>query len=107
MSQQSEFFKDPDALLDYYFDWAALTNGTGDSDWLAAGETITAFDLTADAGITIVDAPAPPALTNDNTAVAFWLSGGTGGRIYVVTCQVTTSAGRVDERSMSIRVIER
>ena len=32
--------KDPDAKLDYPFDWRAKTNGHGDSDWLAPNETI-------------------------------------------------------------------
>ena len=98
--------KDPDARLDYYFDWKALTNGTGESDWLAGGETITAFTVTADAGITVDDDPAP-ALINGATAVKVWLSGGTAGRVYAVTNHIETSAGRTDDRTLMIRVQER
>ena len=36
----SAFTKDPQAVLDYKFDWAALTNGSCASDWLDDGETI-------------------------------------------------------------------
>ena len=103
---QRTFPKDPDARLDYYFDWAALANGTGDSNWLAGGETITAFEVTADAGLTS-DVPAAPALVNGDTAVRVWLSGGTAGSRYQVACQVTTSAGRVDERTLVVDVYER
>lgn len=105
-TQRRTFPKDPDARLDYYFDWQALSNGTGDSDWLAGGETITAFEVTADAGITVDDDPAP-ALVNGDTAVRVWLSGGTASSRYQVACKVTTSAGRVDERTLTVDVYER
>ena len=36
-----------------------------------------------------------------------WISGGTAGKVYRVTCQITTDSGRIDERSITIRVIER
>jgi len=36
----SVYVKDPSAVLDYKFDWKALTNGSGDSDWLGTTETI-------------------------------------------------------------------
>ena len=39
------FVKDPDAVLDYKFDWAALTNGSGSSDWLQAGETLSSHTI--------------------------------------------------------------
>ena len=106
MTTQSSFLHDPDARLDYYFDWKALTNGTGDSDWLAAGETITAFEVTAGAGIA-TDQPVAPALVNGDTAVRVWLSGGTSGGYYQVACKVTTSAGRIDERTLVVKMQER
>lgn len=106
MTTQRTFLHDPDARLDYYFDWKALVNGTGDSDWLAAGETITAFEVTADAGLT-TDQPVAPALVNGDTAVRVWLSGGTTGSYYQVACKVTTSAGRIDERTLVVKVQER
>lgn len=106
MTNRYAFPKDPDATLDFYFDWKALANGTGTTDWLASGETITAFEVTADAGITVVDDPAP-ALVNGNTAVRVWLSGGTARTRYEVACKITTSAGRVDERTLMVDVYER
>jgi len=84
--------KDPSAVLDYAFDW------TG---WLAAGETITDHTITADTGITVDSS------TESDGKVTVWLSGGTAGINYKVACLVETSAGRTDERTLWIRVVDR
>jgi len=84
--------KDPSAVLDYAFDW------TG---WLAAGETITDHTITADTGITVDSS------TESDGKVTVWLSGGTAGINYKVACLVETSAGRTDERTLWIKVVER
>ena len=99
------FTKDPDAVLDWYFDWAALSNGTGESDWLAGGESITeaAVTVAPTGGLTAGE----PAVVNGGTAVQVWLSGGVAGVDYRVTCQVATSAGRTDERSATVKVRQR
>lgn len=97
--------KDPDAVLDYVFDWAALTNGTGSSDWLAAGETIDSYTVTVAADDDIViDSDSA---TDGDTSVTVWLSGGTVGNVQRVTCHVVTSAGREDDRSILIPIQER
>lgn len=97
------YTKDPDAVLDYKFDWAAETNGTGTSDWLAAGETITSHTVTVEAGLTKDSDSA----TDTDTSVTVWLSGGTAGTDYDVACEITTSADRTDERTITIRVRDR
>ena len=84
--------KDPSAVLDYAFDW------TG---WLAAGETIVGHTITADTGITVDSS------TELDGKVTVWLSGGTAGKNYKVACKITTSAGRTDERTLWIRVVDR
>ena len=84
--------KDPSAVLDYAFDW------TG---WLAAGETIVGHTITADTGITVDSS------TELDGKVTVWLSGGTAGINYKVACLITTTAGRTDERTLWIRVVER
>jgi hypothetical protein len=91
--------KDPAAVLDYKFDWKALTNGSGVSDWLASGETISTKTITADAGITVDSS----SITDTNTTVTVWLSGGTTLNDYLVTCRITTSSGRTDERTLLIQ----
>ena len=94
------FRKDPSAVLDYKFDWKALTNGTGIKDWLAIGETIVSYTITATTGITVDSSY----LTDANTSVTVWLSGGTEPMDYSVTCHIVTSAGpREDDRSITIR----
>lgn len=106
---QSEWIKDPAAVLDYKYDWAPLTNGRAGatSDWLAAGETIlshviaitpvTASPLTKDSS----------SETNANTSVTVWLSGGLAGTEYKVACRIVTSLARTDERTMKIKCEER
>jgi len=84
--------KDPSAVLDYVFDW---------TEWLATGETITDHTITADTGIT-VDSSA-----ESDGKVTVWLSGGTAGINYKVACLITTTAGRTDERTIWIKVVER
>ena len=99
----SIFLKDPNAVLDYKFDWKAETNGNGDSDWLASGETISSKTVTVPDGIT----KDSDALTDTNTSVTIWLSGGTAGVDYEVACKIATSASRTDERTIKIQVRER
>ena len=84
--------KDPSAVLDYVFDW---------TEWLATGETITDHTIKADTGITVDSS------TEDDGKVTVWLSGGTAGINYKVACLITTTAGRTDERTLWIRVVDR
>ena len=84
--------KDPSAVLDYMFDW---------TEWLATGETIADHTITADTGITVDSS------TESDGKVTVWLSGGTAGINYKVACLITTSAGRTDERTIWIKVVDR
>ena len=95
--------KDPNAKLDYKFDWAALTNGTGSSDWLASGETIASKTVTVTTGIT----KDSDSLDDSDTSVLVWLSGGTAGSDYEVTCHITTSDSRQDDRTLTVKVRQR
>lgn len=88
-----QWIKDPQAKLDYGFDWSA---------WLQDGETIISQEVTvAEEGITISD------VSSADGAVTFWLSGGVHGQWYHINCHIVTSAGREDDRTKSIQVIER
>jgi len=86
------FYKDPDAVLDYVFDW---------SDWLETGETISSHTVTALTGIT-KDSDA-----ESSGLVTVWLSAGTAGKEYTVACEIVTSSLRTDERTIRIMVKER
>jgi len=91
MSVQT-YLKDPDAKLDFGFNW---------SDWLATGETISTSEWDVETGIT----EDSDSKTTIKTSV--WLSGGTAGTTYEITNKVVTSQSRTDERTLSIRVVER
>ena len=88
----STFLKDPDAVLDYAFDWSA---------WLDADETIASHTVTVDDGLT------KDSSSEDGGVVTVWLSGGTARTFPRVACRITTSADRTDERTIVIRVRER
>lgn len=83
--------KDPDAVLDYLFDWSA---------WLG-DDTIDSHDITAAGGITIDSS------TDTDTTVTVWVSGGTADSRATATCRITTTGGRIDDRTMVLSVVER
>jgi len=95
--------KDPDAVLDFKFDFKTETNGRGFADWLESGETITSATITVESGLT----KDSKSITDTGTTVSVWLSGGTAGVEYTVACKIVTSAGRTDERTGTISVEER
>ena len=85
------FTHDPDAVLDYKWDWSAMY----------PDDTITSHTVTAAAGITVDSSEAI------GMAVTAWLSGGSVGQSYTVTCHIATAAGREDDRTIGIIVQER
>ena len=82
------FTKDPDATLDYRVEW---------SSWLDT-DTIATSTWTVESGITTVSD------SNTTTVATIWLSGGTAGEEYEVANLITTAAGRIDERTLTIKV---
>ena len=86
--------KDPDATLDYSFDW---------TDWLD-GETIAEYEVTVDGVTKVSDVRA-------GAIVTAWISGGVAspGTFASVTCSVTTDSSpqRTDERTIYLKIVER
>jgi hypothetical protein len=93
------FRKDPDAVLDYGFNWNDPSAPGG--PWLATGETISTSAWTIPDGLTKGNE------AHDDSITVVWLSGGTAGQSYTVTNRITSSAGRTDDRSFEIAVEER
>lgn len=92
----ASYDKDPAAILDYSIDW---------STWLPTGDTIdTATWTSSDAALVIEASPAPSVASGIATV---WISGGVAGVRYRLTCQVETTAGRVDERTVTIACADR
>lgn len=89
--------KDYNAKLDYTFDWSLWL--TGISDTIVSELTSIAGDGVATIG--------SPVTTNTSTSVTVWVTGGTVGQQYLVTCKITTTGGRIDERTIAINVRDR
>jgi hypothetical protein len=88
------FVKDPEATLDYTFDW---------SPWLG-NDTITSSSWAINkSGLTIV----PASESFDDTTTTLFLTGGAEGEDYKVTNTITTNASRTDERTVEINVRHR
>jgi hypothetical protein len=90
----SIYIKDPNAILDYPYDW---------SPYLGV-DTISTSAWTVPAGITSVS----QSFTTTTTTI--WLSGGSTaapGPYYDLTNRITTAGGRTDERTFRIKVRER
>lgn len=86
------FDHDPDAVLDYTFDWSA---------YLQEGETIASHDVSVASGTITIDSTAA-----DDSTVTVWVSGAEG-RDVSLTCRVTTNQGRTDDRTLTLVVKER
>jgi hypothetical protein len=89
--------KDPNAVLDYSVDW---------TDWLATTspvDTITTHNilLPVGSGLTTVTSSVTGGV------VTFWVSGGTVGTTEKVTVRITTAGGRVDDRTVYLKIKDR
>lgn len=85
--------KDPDATLDYPFDW---------SKWLAVvGDTIASVTWLLDASLTKVSSSFTAV-----TATVF-ISGGVIGTLCPVTCRIVTAGGRTEDRTIMLRIVAR
>jgi hypothetical protein len=89
--------KDPDAVLDYSIDWGG--------EYLAEGELLAASSWSV-----LPDEPDGLAVVGsgfDSSASTVKAGGGVAGRLYRLVNLITTGAGRIDERSIVIRVEKR
>jgi hypothetical protein len=92
--------KDVEARLTYTFDW---------TDWLPTGDTISAVAYTLQTRANDPD----PLIKHSEGRVAgnlktyIELGGGNVGKVYSITCQVTTVDGLIDRRSFRVKVENR
>ena len=88
------FIKDPNAQLDYKFDW---------SNWLETSEVISSYTLVVQTG------SVEETSSNNDDSVTVWLSGGVAGNLYTVLCRVETDSYpvRIDDRTITIYCMER
>lgn len=88
--------KDPDAVLDYSVDWGAEYLG---EDQLA--ESQWSVSPVESAGVTVIGSDF------DSAVATVKAGGGVSGRIYRLENKVVMASGRVDERSITLRVEQR
>lgn len=83
------FNKDPNAVLDFYLDY---------TDWLEGADTLASTAWTIPGGIT------KDSDTVTASLVGIWLSAGVDATTYDLLCRVTTTAGRIDDRTVRVIV---
>lgn len=82
------FVKDPDSKLDYTVNWAA---------WLGT-DTIASSAWVVPTGLTQVS------VSSTTTTATIVISGGTAGQTYMITNRITTTQGRIDDRTAIIYI---
>jgi hypothetical protein len=93
----SFLMKDPAAVLDYSIDWG--------SEYLAEGELLAASEWSANP-----DEPGGVAIVGsdfETTTSSVTVTGGIAGRMYRLANLIATDSGRIDERSIVLRVENR
>lgn len=88
----ASYIKDPNALLDYKLNWSL---------WLDGQDTISNSNWIVPTGLTL------EANVFDNTTATAWLSGGELNKTYKVVNRINTQAGRVEDRTITIRIRDR
>ncbi len=101
MKVLSKKVKRDGSTLDYQINW---------EEWLAPSESIASatWSMTGPDAALVVEVAAPYAPSFDSTFATVWLSGGTIGARYIVTCTITTTSTppRIDERSIMVTISE-
>jgi hypothetical protein len=87
------FVQDPEARLDYTWNWAPWL--TGNDDTISSATVFVPDGLTAD-GEPLVD----------EAVVTQMVSGGALGSSYKMTCRITTDGGRINERSIYLIILD-
>lgn len=85
--------KDPNAVLDYTFDWGPYLT--------ALSDTITSVTWIPSSGITTSGA------TRTATTATVFVSGGTVDVDETLTCRIVTAGGRTDDRTITLKIVER
>lgn len=90
--------KDTEAQLIYTFDW---------SQWLPQGDSIATSLYTVQARANDPDPLEIETQGTQGTKTFVELSNGQEGKVYTVTCKVTTANGLIDRRNFRVKVLAR
>ena len=89
----SVFKKDPDAILDYSFDWTLYLTPLSD--------TIASVTFIGDVGLVLTNP------SHTTTTATTFVSGGVVGSNMNLTCRIVTTGGRTDDRSITLKILNR
>jgi hypothetical protein len=89
----ASFKKDPNATLVYTFDWGPYLTPLLD--------TIASATWVVSSALTVVSQS-----NTDTTATAF-VSGGVLDTSEILTCRIVTAGGRTDDRSVTLKILNR
>ncbi|MBK7424705.1 MAG: hypothetical protein IPJ48_17385 [Propionivibrio sp.] len=89
----TSYKKDPNAILDYTFDWGPYLT--------AISDTISSVTWVVSSGIT-TSSP-----TNTTTTATVFVTGGVLDTTETLTCRITTAGGRTDDRTISLKIVNR
>lgn len=89
----SSYVQDPDDKLDYQIDWTTF---------LTDGETVSSYTLTSSDAAFVISGD-----SEASGVVTYWVTGGTDGSNYKVTCHIVTSAGREKDATDTFLVRQR
>lgn len=85
------FVKDPDSTLDFVWDF---------KDWLSTGDSIVSHQfITSSEDIIVEDS------NESGGEITAFISGGVLGKVYEITCRVTTSLGKIDDKSANFIIL--
>lgn len=110
MSYMSE--KDPDSIEPYFIVWCdpdGTNDGSANDKGELQGATIVSATWTVPTGITKNSSNQNAVTIHGvnyvvNTVTTIWLSGGTAGADYDLTCRITTSDARTLDKTITIPV---
>lgn len=89
------YAKDPSSTVDFSIDW---------SDWLAADEQIVSAAWNIEPSL--AGGLQAGQLIDAGSVRGVFVSGGSAGDRYRLTCHVVTDAGRSADRSLALRLME-
>ena len=90
--------KDTEAQLTYTFDWV---------EWLPEGDSLASADYTITARANDPDPLVKVSQGIDGTRTYVELKEGQLGKVYTVTCKITTQDGLIDRRNFRVKVLAR
>jgi hypothetical protein len=86
-------------VLDYTFDWTTWMDAIPET-------TISAADISV-VGSAVGSTAALQSYTIAGKTVVAWISGGIVGEKVTVRCRITTAGGRIDDRTVYLKIKER